>query len=121
MINIRKAQLAVFDHHARREFEERLSCYIRHKMPTTVAKYDNQQLRQMVAKHMSTAAHFTIETEASVAQFVCLAFLPGSPFYENHLIKRLLENPSFTPENKMQCVVDQLSRANEKQKPSSSR
>lgn len=107
---IRTEQIGAFEEGSERIFEDKLCAYVREKMPTVTISLNAEQLRDIVISHLSAARQFGLRSQSSIAQFVCLAFLPGPPFYENKYLNAFLRYAGFDPDAKMQCIVDQIGK-----------
>lgn len=107
---LRSEQLRLFDEACQRNFEDRICAFVRQRMPSTTAHLSNDQLREAVVSHMSAAREFGLRSQSSLAQFVCLTFLPGPLFYSNRYLAAFLRHQEFDPDAKMQCIVEQLTR-----------
>ncbi len=118
---IRSEQMKIFDQVSQRNFEDKLCAFVRENMPSSTAPLGDEQLRTTVLSHASVARGFGLRTQSSIAQFVCLAFLPGPPFYENKYLSAFLLHQEFGADVKMQCLVGQLAGELKRRNKSSSK
>jgi len=105
-----KEQLAAMDSAARENFRKRLIAFLREELPDETASMDDTALRQRIVYSEQRAAPYGIESEAGIAQFVCLTFLAGPEFDEIPDVKAFLETPDeeLTSEEKLDQLVEEL-------------
>ena len=80
-MRIRKDQLIVFEVAAWEQFCSRLPSFIKDEMPFAATSVERSELGRTVQRHASKARELGFFSEAEIAEFVCLPFLPGKPFY----------------------------------------
>ena len=105
-----KGQLAAMNEAARENFRKRLSTFLREEIPEETAPMDDFALRQRIVYSEQRAEPYGIESEAGIAQFVCLTFLAGSEFDEIPAVKVFLKSPqtAMTAEERLDYLIDQL-------------
>ena len=105
-----KEQLAAMDEMARESFHKRLIAFLRKEIPEETVSMDDAALRQRIAYSEQRAALHGINSEAGIAQFVCLTFLAGLEFDEIPDVKAFLETPNeeMTSEDKLDQLVEEL-------------
>ena len=109
-MRIGKDQLAAMNDAAREDFRRRLIQFLREELPEETASMDDTALRQRIVGSEQRGAPYGIESEAAIAQFVCLTFLAGPEFDEIAEVKLLLQAPDtgMTPEEKLNQLVEVL-------------
>ena len=107
-------QMATLDSVAEREFETRLTGYVRERIPAATATMPPGQLQAEVAEHAAAARGFGIQTQSGIAQFVCLCFMPGPLFYQNAPMRTFLTMPGPDPDTKIRYVAERIAEELEK-------
>jgi len=109
-MRIGKQQLAAMNEMAGENFHKRLIAFLREEIPEETASMDNSALRQRIVYSEQRAAPYGIESEAGIAQFVCLTFLAGPEFDGIPEVKAFLETPDeeMTTEEKLDQLVEEL-------------
>jgi hypothetical protein len=110
---IGKAQLAAMNEMARENFRKRLIAFLREEIPEETASLDDSGLLQRIVYCEQRAAPYGIESEAGIAQFVCLTFMAGPDFDSIPEVKAFLETPheAMTAEEKLDLLVEELASA----------
>lgn len=105
---IRKEQLNSFAEAAKHQFVQRLARFVEQKMPTAVAGLPPHNLFDAVEHHARAASQFGLENESDIAQFVCLSFLPGKPFYQLPAVQGFLRLPNPDAGTKLKILMSHL-------------
>ena len=108
MFRIGRAQLEALDDRARADFHVRLERYIREAMPDEAAEHPGETLRSFITQSDRRARGLGIETEAGIAQWVCLALVVGLDFDEDPDLSRYFDVPGTSSETKLEILVDGL-------------
>lgn len=107
---IGKEQLSAMNEMARENFHKRLIAFLREEIPEETATMDDAALRHRIVYSEQRAEPYGIESEAGIAQFVCLTFLAGPEFDAIPEVKAFLETPNedMTSEEKLDQLVEEL-------------
>jgi hypothetical protein len=105
---IRKEQLNSFAEVAKHQFVQALAKFVEQEMPTAVAGMGPDKLVDTVEHHARAASQFGLENESDIAQFVCLSFLPGKPFYQLPEVQGFLRLPNPDAGTKLKILISHL-------------
>jgi hypothetical protein len=108
MLNMRTEQMYVLESAARADFHQRLVKFLRQKLPGETAIFEDTALLERIVASERRAATYGIESDAGIAQFVCLTFMAGPTFDEIPEVHDYLQEPGTDPEEKLDELVDYL-------------
>lgn len=108
MLKIRKEQMEVLDQSTRVDFHQHLVTFLRDELPEATAAFDDTALLEQILESERRAAVYGIESDAGIAQFVCLTFLAGPTFDEIPAVNAFLKEPGMDPEQKLEELVEYL-------------
>jgi hypothetical protein len=108
MLRIRKKQIDTFDKSAQADFHQRLLAFLRAELPKETAAMEDAALLERIVDGERRASAYGIESDAGIAQFVCLTFMAGPAFDEIPEVRAYLQEPGMEPEDKLAELVDYL-------------
>lgn len=108
MLTIRSEQLNVLDQASTASFHHRLMLFLRKEIPEATSSMDDVALMEYLIESERRASRYDIESEAGVAQFVCLTFAAGLKFDELPEVQSYLQQPGLEPEEKLDELVNYL-------------
>lgn len=108
MLTIRAEQMAALDEAASSRFHNRLMVYLREEIPGATSGINDEALMQHIIDSERRAAKYNIESEAGIAQFVCLTFAAGADFDEIPEIQEYLQQQDLSGEEKLDELVNYL-------------
>jgi hypothetical protein len=108
MFRIGAAQMAALDGVAAVDLVERIAKFLRVEMPDEIAELSESELRRFIAQAHVKAQTHRIQSDAAIAQYVCLALDAGTDFADQPDIAEFLRDADSDPEEQLDYLVDLL-------------
>lgn len=108
MLVIRPEQMEVLNVAADRVFRGRLIAFLRENMGAWVEGMNDISLDEFISKCMGIARCNGIESDAGIAQYVCLALDSAPEFIEQPEIRSFLHEPGSQVEDQLSRLVNIL-------------
>ncbi|MBV6432762.1 MAG: hypothetical protein IANPNBLG_02906 [Bryobacteraceae bacterium] len=110
MIVLRKAQLEAIQKPAMLDFSARLVAFIQEECPGQVDGLPADVLRKRVLWAQTGAQRLGLTWENSITLFVACMFQRGPNFFQHPSIRRIFQDPSILPNDRMHAVMDSVTR-----------
>ncbi|MGZ5445234.1 MAG: hypothetical protein ACXW5U_25540 [Thermoanaerobaculia bacterium] len=111
MLTIRPEQIAVMRAELERQFVERLTDRIIRTYPRAVDGLERERVRERVLAEMDAARDYGLASDASLADYVGLAFDLGAEFDRHPLVRPRLQDAAIPPDQRLRALVRGLSAA----------
>jgi hypothetical protein len=108
MLHMGKEQMRALENSAQADFHQRLVKFLRQELSQETAAFADTALLERISTSERRAATYGIETDAGIAQFVCLTFVAGPTFDEIPEVRDYLQEPGMDPEEKLDELVEYL-------------
>lgn len=108
MLKFRSEQIDVLDEATTERFYRRLLTFLREEIPEATSSMDDEALTERIIESEKRAAQYDIESQAGIAQFVCLTFVAGPRFDEIPEIREYLRQSEPHGEEKLDELVNYL-------------
>lgn len=106
MLRIRAKQMALVNEASAAAFHWRLVTFLRKEIKDAASLSDDELLERIFEGERRAAQY--IESEAGIAQFVCLTFAVGLMFDEIPEVRALLQQSQFSAEEKLDELINYL-------------
>lgn len=109
-MKIRQDQMETLSLAIRNDFHRNLLEFLRKELPKETAEFNDAALYKRIEESEERAAVYEIQSQAGIAQFVCLTFAAGPEFDtipEVHAYLTTSET-QLTPEERLNVLVDEL-------------
>lgn len=106
MLVVRPEQMDALNTASDRIFRQRLITFLRENMNVWVEGMNDISLDGFISKCMAMARRNGIESNAGIAQYVCLALDSAPEFIEQPEIRSFLHSPGSQVEDQLSRLVD---------------
>ena len=113
MFRIPRQQLEALDRIASADLHERIADFLRAEMAEETAELSDAELLALIRRAHAKAATHGIESDAGIAQYVCLSLEAGLDFGDQPEIAQFLAEPGADPEEQLDYLVDLLADSEE--------
>ncbi|MCZ2148793.1 MAG: hypothetical protein LC126_13575 [Bryobacterales bacterium] len=110
MIVLRKVQLEAIQKPAGQDFSARLVAFIKEECSEQVGGLPPDVLRKRVLWAQTGAQRLGLTWEDSIMLFVTCMFQRGPNYFQHPAIQRIFYDPSIAPNDRMNAVMDRVTR-----------
>jgi len=109
MKSINQLQMDKMEQLARQRYYRKLSEFLRLELPDEVESMTDDELCIFIINQEARASRLDILSQASVAQYICLALVYGEDFVEKPDVRNLFaETSEFSSEDKLDFLFDAI-------------
>lgn len=108
-MRIRSEQLEAISDIRLNRHRKDVALFLRDLLPERTARYTDVELEDLVARAVSRAAEYRIETGSSFLQFIGLMLVLGPNFDKDQAVRRYLEQ-DIDGDTKLEALTDSICR-----------
>ena len=108
MLKISSEQLEKLNETTTLAFHRRLMKFLREELCEVTSSMDDNALRKRIIEGERRALKYDIESEAGIAQFVCLTFVGDPKFDELPEVQNYLQKSDLSSEEKLDELINYL-------------